>query len=225
MLGIRPEARLGLKRKGSAQVVQLAARTAENPSSEPAPALQRSAPPLHARSRAPHWLGTAAALAAVVGAVAVVAPAHAAPPVSNGPHAVPAAAAPAPARARYPLNCDGLPITIEQSVSADLTGNGDIATVVAARCVSGAGTPPDGLYLLQSGAGGRPRIAAELIRPGEQLSVRSLSVRSNGDITAAVDGYSSPSVPRCCADVHETLTWTPHNGGWIRTVSFPAESA
>ena len=85
MLGIRPEARLGLKRKGSAQVVQLAARTAENPSSEPAPALQRSAPPLHARSRAPHWLGTAAALAAVVGAVAVVAPAHAAPPVSNGP--------------------------------------------------------------------------------------------------------------------------------------------
>jgi hypothetical protein len=137
---------------------------------------------------------------------------------------VAASAAPDPARAPYPLNCDGLPVKVEQSVSADLTGNGEIATVAAARCVSGAGTPPDGLYVLLPGSGGRPRIAAALIRPGEQLSVRSLSVRSDGDITAAVDGYSSPSVPRCCADVHETLTWTPHDGGWIRTVSFPGDS-
>jgi hypothetical protein len=36
-----------------------------------------------------------------------------------------------------------------------------------------------------------------------------------------VDGYSSPDVPRCCADVHEAFTWTPHGTGYTRTVSVP----
>ena len=175
-------------------------------------------PPAHTRARAPHWIGTAAVLAAAVGVTLAVAPADASAPVPNGPHAVPAAAAPDPAHVAYPLGCDGLPVKIDQSFSADLTGDGTDATVVAARCLSATGTPPDGLFLLERGAGGRPRIADVLIGPGEQLTVRSVDFRGDGTITAAVDGYSSVNVPRCCPDVHESLVWTPRGSGYRRTV-------
>jgi len=42
--------------------------------------------------------------------------------------------------------------------------------------------------------------------------------QADGVITAAVDGYSSVNVPTCCPDVHESLVWTPRDGGYRRTV-------
>ena len=192
-----------------------------DPTRPPGPDGGPAQPPAHTRTHALHWLGTAAALAAVVAAALAVAPADASAPVPDGPHAVPAADAPDPARAVYPLGCDGLPVKISQSFSADLTGDGTDDTVAAAHCLSSTGTPPDGLYILRSGPGGRPRIAQVLIEPGQDLTVRSVTFRSDGSIRADVDGYSSPNVPRCCADLHEAFTWTPHGSGWIRTVSLP----
>ncbi|WP_182443028.1 hypothetical protein [Streptacidiphilus sp. PB12-B1b] len=200
------------------------AQQAPGPDTAPRPGAAPGGPqrPAHARARAAHWLGTAAALAALVAAVLAVAPADATAPVPDGPHALPAADAPDPARAAYPLGCDGLPVKVSQSFSADLTGRGADATVAAAHCLSATGTPPDGLYILRAGGpGGRPRIAVTLITPGQDLTVRSVTVRSDGSILADVDGYSSPDVPRCCADVHETFTWTPHGAGYTRTVSTP----
>jgi hypothetical protein len=172
----------------------------------------------HTRARARHWLGTAAVLAVAVGTVLAVAPADASGPVPNGPHAVPGAEAPDPARAALPLGCDGLPVKVTQTFTADLTGDGDVATVAAAHCLSPVGTPPDGLYLLKDGPGGRPRVADVLIGSSERLTVRSVDFRADGVITAAVDGYSSINVPRCCPDLHESLVWTPNGHGYRRSV-------
>ena len=192
------------------------------PQQSPGPVAERGPEPdrapAHTRARAQHWIGTAAVLAAAVGTVLAVAPADASAPVPNGPHAVPAAAAPDPARAAFPLRCDGLPVKVTQAVTVDLTGDGADATVAAAHCLSPAGTPPDGLYLLEDGPGGRPRIADVLLSSSERFTVHSVDFRTDGVITADVDGYSSADVPRCCPDVHESLVWTPSGGGYRRTV-------
>jgi hypothetical protein len=175
----------------------------------------------HTRSRPLHWIGTAAALAAVVAAAVALAPAGAAAPVADGPHSVPASAAPNPSLVAFPLNCAGLPTKVTQHFSADTTGNGTVVTVVAVHCDAQNGTPPDGLYVLRAGPGGKPRIAATLIRPSQNLTVRTLGLRPDGTIHAAVDGYSSEAVPRCCADLHQTYTWTPTSDGYSHTVTVP----
>ena len=203
------------------------AQQSPGPVAEPGsePAAGPPSPPAHTRARARHWIGTAAVLAAAIGTVLAVAPADASAPVPNGPHAIPAAQAPNPARAALPLGCDGLPVKVTQGFSADLTGDGTVATVAAAHCLSPVGTPPDGLYLLENGPGGRPRIADVLISSSERLTVRSLDFRSDGVITAAVDGYSSTDVPRCCPDLHESLVWTPNGSGYRRTVVLTGRQA
>ncbi|WP_042437135.1 hypothetical protein [Streptacidiphilus albus] len=201
----------------------MAEQTAGTGPDHPAPPAAAAAPPeplAHTRTRPWQWAAVAAALGGVVALALTLAPAEAAP-VADGPHAVPAAGAPDPARAALPLHCDGLPVDVTQRFSADLTGNGTVATVAAAHCLAGNGTPPDGLYLLEAGPDGRPRIAGTLITPQQDLTVRSVTFRSDGSIQAAVDGYSSPDVPSCCPDLHETYTWTPHADGWTRTVSVP----
>ena len=175
----------------------------------------------HTRSRPRYWLGTAAALGAVVAAAIALAPAGAAAPIADGPHAVPAAGAPDPARIALPLDCAGLPTRITLRLSADTTGNGTVVTVVAAHCDAQNGTPPDGLYVLGTGPDRKPRIAATLIRPDQNLTVRKLGLRADGAIQASVDGYSSPDAPRCCPDLHETYTWTPGADGYSRTVTVP----
>ncbi|MHA6764406.1 hypothetical protein [Streptacidiphilus sp. PAMC 29251] len=175
----------------------------------------------HTRTRPAHWLGTALALGAVVAAAVALAPAGAAAPVADGPHTVPASAAPDPARVAFPLDCAGLPTKVTQRFSADTSGNGSVVTVVAVHCDAQNGTPPDGLYVLRAGPGGKPRIAATLISPGQNLTVRKLGLRADGAIHASVDGYSSADAPRCCPDLHQTYTWTPGPDGYSRTVTVP----
>ncbi|MFC1443634.1 hypothetical protein ABUW04_35910 [Streptacidiphilus sp. N1-10] len=175
----------------------------------------------HTRSTAIHWIATAAALGGVVAAAVAVSPADAGTVTADGPHSVPAAQAPNPAGIALPLDCDGLPDRITQRFSADTTGHGTVVTVVAARCAAPNGTPPDGLYVLGFGPDGRPRITATLIRPTQNLTVRSAGIRADGSIHATVDGYSSEDVPRCCADLHDTDTWTLRDGGYVLTASTP----
>ena len=175
----------------------------------------------HTRSTAIHWVATAAGLGAVVAAALAVAPADAGTLTADGPHSVPAAQAPNPVGFALPLACDGLPERISQRFSADTTGHGNIVTVVAARCAAPNGTPPDGLYVLAFGPDGRPRIAATLIKPSQNLTVRSAAIRADGSIHATVDGYSSEDVPRCCADLHDADTWTLRDGAYVLTAGTP----
>ncbi|MBC3841675.1 hypothetical protein GXW82_19830 [Streptacidiphilus sp. 4-A2] len=152
----------------------------------------------------------AAVLAAVVGAALAVPPT----PRPRSPTArTPCRPTPRPARAAFPLRCGGVPVQVSQSFGADLTGDGNRrhawpAPAPAGRPLSAGGRP-------------RPRVADVLMSPALGFTVRSVTFRSDGSIAAAVDGYSSPNVPRCCADVHESFTWTPHGHGYLRTVSVP----
>jgi hypothetical protein len=175
----------------------------------------------HSRSTAIHWIATAAVVGGVVAGALAVAPADAGTLTANGPHSVPAAQAPNPAGLALPLACDGLPDRITQRFSADTTGRGDIVTVVAARCAAPNGTPPDGLFVLRFGPDGKARIAATLIKPSQNLTVRTAAIRADGSIHADVDGYSSADVPRCCADLHDADTWTLHDGAYTLAASTP----
>ncbi|WP_370071900.1 hypothetical protein [Streptacidiphilus sp. MAP5-3] len=204
--------------------------------------------PAHARSKPLHWIATAAGVASVVGLVLVVGPAGAAQRVAGdlpgtgagagsgasaaagtgagtaaGPaaHPVPAAAAPNPAKAKLPLDCAGQAVKIDQQFAAALPGSGTPVTVASARCDAAGGTPPDGLYVLEPGksAAAAPVLAATLLDPAKRMSVQSVTMRSDGSIRAVVSGYSSASVPNCCPDINETLSWAFGKGGsWAQPV-------
>ncbi|WP_370116713.1 hypothetical protein [Streptacidiphilus sp. MAP12-33] len=186
---------------GGAEVTSEAVQASE------APATTASRLPAHARSKPWHWLATVAGLGAVVGVALAVGPAGAvqtgaeatAQPLPQG-----AAAAPDPAKARLPIDCGPLSVHIDQHFSAALPGAGTPVTVVAARCDAGAGSPPDGLYALEAGRATPIR----LLDPARRFTVRSMAMRGDGSIHATVVGYSSSTVPDCCPDLNETLSWT-----------------
>ncbi|WP_052434373.1 hypothetical protein [Streptacidiphilus melanogenes] len=187
-----------------------------------APAKTAPRLPAHARSKPLHWIATAAGLCGVVGLALAVGPAGAvqtgaaqsgagqpgaAHPLAGGA----AATAPDPAKAKLPIDCGPLPVHVDQHFSAALPGAGAPVTVVAARCDAGAGSPPDGLYVLEAGQAA----PIQLLDPAKRMTVRSVAMRSDGSIHAVVIGYSSASVPDCCPDLSETLNWTlGADGSW-----------
>ncbi|MGW1890901.1 hypothetical protein ACWCP6_11700 [Streptomyces sp. NPDC002004] len=179
-------------------------------------------------SRPIHWVATATAIAAVVAASSFLQPdaATAAAPAAHaaGP-AVPAPVAPPdPAAVTFPLQCGPAKILVQHSASGDLDGDGRPETVAVARCDAGSGAPPNGVYVLTSGASGaaKPRIVATLVEPKDRLTVSGLTVH-RGAITATLLGYSSPDVPSCCPDVKERAKWQWKNGAFMR--STPAEAS
>ncbi|MFB7382855.1 hypothetical protein ACFC6U_33030 [Kitasatospora purpeofusca] len=164
-----------------------------------------------------HWGVTVGGCAAVVAAALAAGPAGGTTgPARPTPKALPAAAAPDPARAELPLDCGSFPVTIAVSFAADL-GDGRPGTVAAAHCAAGNGTPPDGVFLLGPGPGGRPAVLATLLSERENLIVSRLALRSDGAITGHAQGYSSDEVPRFAPDISLDLTWTHKGGAWDRS--------
>lgn len=47
------------------------------------------------------------------------------------------------------------------------------------------------------------------------MSVGDFAVR-DGVISATLLGYSSPSIPSCCPDQQEKVTWQWQNGAFVR---------
>ena len=170
----------------------------------------------HTRTRAGHWITTAAALAAVIGAGGLAGPSEvsASPPVSarSAPGAAPSGdtspPAPDPRAAAYPLDCAGAPIAVAKEVSADLDGDGRLETAAAVHCDAGGGNPPHGLFVLSAGTGpgAPPRIVARLDNKNERVFVTALAVRGR-TLVAQVSGYSGPDVPSCCPDIKTTARW------------------
>lgn len=173
--------------------------------------MQLSAGPAlpHTRARPVHWMTTAAVLAAVIGAGAMVQPADAAPHGRKPPLPI----APDPAAAVYPLDCAGSPVTVVGHVSGDLDADGRPETVAVVRCYSETGTPPSGVYVLAGpdAPGGRPRIAGTLVDPKDQRAVTDLRLRA-GTVSATVLGYSSQDTPRCCPDLRHVSSWRMRAG-------------
>lgn len=178
---------------------------------------QHSAVPelAHTRTSPMHWLATAAALAAVVGASSFLQPEDATA-AQAGPPSVAAQAAPDPTTATIPMNCAGERPQILKHASGDLDGDGRPETVAVARCVSGSGTPPSGVYVLTRPDSGKPRVVATLVDPKDRLSVTDFAV-TNGVVTATLLGYSSSAVPRCCPDKTEKAKWQWQGSAFVRS--------
>ncbi|MEE1929174.1 hypothetical protein V1J52_13470 [Streptomyces sp. TRM 70351] len=154
----------------------------------------------HTRTRTAHWLLTAVAVAAVLGATALL--------PSAGATASAAAPGPDPAAARYPVDCGPWELGVVDHAAADFDGDGRAETVAVVRCSTGTGTPPSGMFVLAHPAaeGGTPRVAATLVTPGDEVTVDAFSVRGAA-VRAALLGYSSPHVPRCCPDLEQDAHW------------------
>ncbi|OIV38441.1 hypothetical protein BIV57_05830 [Mangrovactinospora gilvigrisea] len=144
-------------------------------------------------------MATAAALAAVTAAVLVGRPgetqAHSAEPV-RGAGAVPVSS--------VPLDCGGVGVAVTKRITADLDHDGRPDTALAAHCNAGTGSPPDGIFLYTPARGTAKPIV--LLDPRKGLTVKKL-VLQDGRLRATMLGYSSPEVPRCCADLSGDVHW------------------
>ncbi|MEU5838501.1 hypothetical protein ABZ820_33205 [Streptomyces diacarni] len=171
----------------------------------------------HTRSRTAHWLATAAALAAVLGATALLQPATATPAPSSSSSGGSSAPAPDPDQARYPLDCGqgGSGTDVLDAAGADFDGDGTDETVAVVRCRAHGGTPPSAVFVLARAAdGGAPRVAATLVEQKEGMSVDDVAVRDAG-ISATLLGYSSSDVPRCCPDKRRKVKWEWREGKFV----------
>ncbi|WP_181764677.1 hypothetical protein [Streptomyces albidus (ex Kaewkla and Franco 2022)] len=168
----------------------------------------------HTRTRMVHWLSTAVALAAVVGASALIQPADAtAQPTLTTTSAAPG---PNPKKADFPVNCGRGPqakVVVVDQGSADFDGDGRSETVASVRCHSGTGSPPNALFVLASAAepDKPPRVVATMLRTKERMTVQDLKVRGT-TVSAKLLGYSSPSVPSCCPDKQRKVKWEWKDG-------------
>ncbi|MFD8572836.1 hypothetical protein [Streptomyces sp. NPDC059639] len=181
----------------------------------------------HTTTRPIHWLATAAALAAVVALSGVLQPgsATAAQADTTSPAAHGAAVTPPdPAKVHFPLDCGPAEVLVQKKASGDLDGDGRPETVAVVRCDAGSGTPPNGVYVLTRSADGKPRVVATLVDPKDTFTVTDLAVRDRA-VTATLDGYSSPDVPRYRPDVHDKAKWQWKNGTFVRTTPAAAQSA
>lgn len=170
----------------------------------------------HTRTRMVHWLGTAVALAAVVGASALIQPtdATAQPTLTT----TPAGPAPDPKRADFPVDC-GSPsarVDVVDQGSADFDGDGRMETVASVRCHSGTGSPPSALFVLAAPArpDEAPRVVATMLRTKERMTVQDLKVHGR-TVSAKLLGYSSPAVPSCCPDKQRKVKWEWQDGKFV----------
>ncbi|MGA4878121.1 hypothetical protein NCG97_30330 [Streptomyces lydicamycinicus] len=173
---------------------------------------------LHTQPRPMHWLATATAISAVVAAASFVQPSDATAtttPAATGRHP---AAAPDPSKVSFPVDCGPNRLDVVKKASGDLDGDGTTETVAVVRCHSGMGSPPSGVYVLAQPAGRRaaPRVVATLLAPAQQRSVQTLAVK-DGAISAAVLGYSTRDVPRCCPDVRKSVKWQWKGGKFVQS--------
>ncbi|UNO39150.1 hypothetical protein [Streptomyces sp. MST-110588] len=186
----------------------------------------------HTRTRAVHWLVTAAALAAVVAGSSFLRPADATA-TSRGSAPGEAAPAPGPQAVTYPIDCGPNRPDVVRRASGDLDGDGRPETVAVVRCHTEAGTPPSGIYVLARAAarGSAVRIVATLLAPSDKRGVEGFGLeRPEGDgrpadgaaaIRATLVGYSSADVPQCCPDVRDSVKWRWREGEFVRSAVTP----
>ncbi|MET7365055.1 hypothetical protein ABZS61_04370 [Streptomyces sp. NPDC005566] len=195
--------------------------------------MQSSALPdlAHTDTKPVHWLATAAAMAAVVAAAGLLQPDAATATASASEHrtdaqhgAAPAAAAPDPAEADFPLDCGTAGYTVAEQAAGDLDGDNRPETVAVVHCAAGSGTPPSGVYVLTQASGAAPRVVATLVDPAHKITVTDLAV-GDGLVAATLLGYSSADVPRCCPDERESATWQWKGNAFIKSAGPAGDTA
>ncbi|MFI7009554.1 hypothetical protein [Streptomyces sp. NPDC050145] len=181
----------------------------------------------HTTTRPIHWLATAAAVAAVVAASGFLQPDSAtAAPTGGGEHVTAkahAVAPPDPSAVDFPIECGPVKALVRAKATGDLDGDGRPETVAVVRCDAGSGTPPDGVYVVTRPAGSAARVVATLVDPKDRFTASDVTVR-DGAVTANLDGYSSPEVPRYRPDVHDKAKWQWQGGAFVRSTPAAARS-
>ncbi|KIF70635.1 hypothetical protein HY68_21855 [Streptomyces sp. AcH 505] len=188
----------------------------------------------HTRPAPMHWLATATAMAGVVAVAGLLqpGPATASQAAHQGQGQVRAQSAPNhqalpapdPAAAHFPLECGAAGTVVTKKASGDLDGDGSPETVAVVRCDSGSGTPPSGVYVLTKGTAATPRIVATLLDPKAKQSVGTGFAITGGAVLATLLGYSDPSVPSCCPDIQERVSWKWRGGAFVRSEQPTAKS-
>ncbi|WP_413798395.1 hypothetical protein [Streptomyces iranensis] len=176
----------------------------------------------HTQPRPVHWVATAAAVAAVIAGGSFFQPSDARATTSTtasapGTGRLPAAKAPDPRTADYPMNCGRARPDVIDRGSADLDGDGRPETVAVVRCPTAFGTPPSGVYVLSQPtgrAGAAPRVVATFVDPKEGMSISDFAVRGKR-VSATLLGYSSAKVPRCCPDQQRKVNWRWRDGKFV----------
>ncbi len=127
----------------------------------------------HTHPRPVHWLLTALLVAAVLTAAVLLDPGDATAGAGRDAPSAPFVVAPDPTAVRYPLDCGTVGTELRDRAVADLDGDGRPETVAVVSCRAGAGTPPDGVYVLAAGkgTGAPPRVVATLVDPARRVNV------------------------------------------------------
>ncbi len=168
----------------------------------------------HTRAHAVHWLASAVGVAAVVVAFSL-----AQPPGARGASAgdgPPLSSAPVATTVPYPVRCAGAGLDVVGRDAVDMDADGRTDLIAEVRCHAQGGTPPAGLYVIEPGPwpGDRPHIIGTLLSPASKYTLTGLTVQGR-TVTAAVHGYSSDRIPRCCPDLERQYSWTWRDGVFV----------
>lgn len=106
----------------------------------------------------------------------------------------------------YPVSCGGQ--TVGTPVAYPTPDPGSQLAVVFVQCVHGAGSPPSAVLLFDYAMSPtQPHLAQTLLSYQDDWSPRVDGVAPTGpNLAIQVDGYTG-NTPRCCPDIHSTLTW------------------
>ncbi len=122
----------------------------------------------------------------------------------------------------YPVSCGG-----KATASPAVFMRPDAANalaVVLVSCGAGAGSPPSAVLVFDNfGPGGGPHLRQTLLNYQDNWLVSRTVVSALGtELMISPYGYSASNVPRCCPDLHPTLTWSWSGERYIPAAPEPA---
>lgn len=124
----------------------------------------------------------------------------------------------------YPVDCGGQ--TTASATAYPEPEPGKEVAIVQVTCKAGAGSPPSAVLVYDSAESTTSaHLAQTLLRYEDNWIPESGVTTSLGPtLTISVYGYSTDSVPRCCPDLHPTLSWTWRQGKYVATGPEPTHA-
>lgn len=122
----------------------------------------------------------------------------------------------------YSVDCGGQ--TTGSAVAYPSPQPGTQLAIVFVSCVAGAGSPPSAVLVYDnpSSADG-PHLRQTLLTYQDNWAPKQGGTNAAGpNLAINADGYSTDGIPRCCPDLHTTLTWTWIGNEYVATARVPS---